>query len=191
MLNIRVRSILIFLIVLFIFLVNTHYTDADIFAERVVRENHFSMTTLDFSTRHSASHSKTSYLFHTVQLQSGGFDVGAIRIKKEGKLGFKYHIKAVKKSGDNEFCNALNIQVLQRNLTPKFEGKLMNLSINSEINNNTPEDWIIFISLDESEDQHNKICEFNFNFKTWRDQPGEDKGIYAERILSNTVSSAD
>lgn len=191
MLNIRIKSILIFLIFLFIFLVNTHYTDADIFAERIVRENRFSMTTLDFSTRHSASHNPTSYLFHITGLQPGGFDVGAIRIKKEGKLGFKYHIKAVKTSGDNEFCNALNIQVLQRDLTSKFEGKLMSLSVDSEINDATPEDWIIFIGLDEEAVQHGKICEFNLNFKNWRSEPGEGKGIYAERVLNNTVSSAD
>lgn len=192
MLNVRIKIILVFLILLSLFLSNTHYTDADIFAERVVQQNRFSVTTVDFSARHSANNGSISYIFRTIGLQPGGFDLGAVKIKKEGELNFKYHIKIVKISGDDNFCNALNVQVLQRNLTPKYEGKLMNLSINSDINDSAPQDWIVFIGLDDTGGAlKNKICEFDLIFKTWRNQPDENKGIYAERILNNVISSGN
>lgn len=192
MLNTRIKIILVFSLLLSIFLINTQYTDADIFAERKVLHNRFSMTTVDFSARHSASNSSINYIFRTIGLQPEGFDLGAIRIKKEGKLNFKYHIKTVKTNGDEGLCNALNVQVLQRNLTLKYQGKLMNLSIDSNIDDDKPEDWIFFIGLDDNDGAlKNKICEFNLNFKTWRDQPNETKGIYAERVLSNVISSGN
>lgn len=191
MLNARIKIILVFSLLLSIFLTNTQYTDADIFAERIVRKNSLSMTTVDFSARHSASNNSITYLFRTIGLQPGGFDLGAIRIKKEGKLNFKYHIKTVKTNGDERLCNALDVQVLQKNLTLKYQGKLMNLSINSSIDDKLG-DWIFFISLeDKDEILTNKICEFNLSFKTWRNQPNETEGIYAERTLSNVISSGN
>jgi len=192
MLNIRIKIILVFLILLSLFLINTHYTDADIFAERMVQKNRFSMTTVDFSARHSANNSSISYLFRTIGLQPGGFDLGAVKIKKEGALSFKYHIKIVKTNGDDKFCNALHVQVLKRDLTSKYQGKLMNLGIDSSLNNSTPEDWIFFIGLDDNDGMlKNKICEFTIVFKTWRTQPDEENGIYAERKLSNVISSGN
>ena len=192
MLNVRIKIILVFLLLMSIFLINTHYTDADIFAERLVQRNRFSVTTVDFSVRNSVNNSSISYMFRTIGLQPGGFDLGAVRIKKEGKLSFKYHIKTIKTNGDDGLCNVLNVQVLQRNLTPKYQGKLINLSIDSNISDDPPEDWIIFISLDNKEGVlKNKICEFNLDFKTWRNQPDEKKGIYAERMLSNVISSGN
>lgn len=192
MLNTRIKIILVFSLLISLFLINTYYTDADIFAERMVQHNRLSMTTIDFSARHSANNGSISYIFRTIGLQPGGFDLGAVKIKKEGKLGFKYHIKTVKTNGDDGLCNALNVQVLQRNLTVKYQGKLMNLSIDGEINGDVPDDWIFFIGLDDKGGElKSKICEFNLDFKTWRNQPNETKGIYAERILSNVISSGN
>jgi len=192
MLNTRLKIILAFSLLLSLFLINTQYTDADLFAERIVQHNLFSVTTIDFSARHSASNGSISYIFRTMGLQPGGFDLGAIKIKKEGKLGFKYHIKTIRTNGDEGFCNALNVQVLQRNMTPKYQGKLVNLSIDSNINDDTPEDWIFFIGLDDKNGAlKNKICEFNFYFKTWRNQADEKKGIYAERTINNMISSGN
>jgi len=192
MLNAKIKIILVFSLFMSIFLINTNYTDADIFAERKVQQNRFSMTTVDFSACHSANNSVVSFIFRTIGLQPDGFDLGAIKIKKEGKLNFKYHIKAVKTNGDDNFCNALDIQALQRNLVSKYQGKLMALNINSNIESSTPEDWIFFISLDNNDETlQNKICEFNLYFTTWRNQPDEKKGIYAQRIISNVVSSGN
>lgn len=192
MLNVKVKIIFGFLFLVYILLVNTQYTDADLFAERMVQHNRFSITTLDFSARHSANSGSVSYIFRTIGLQPGGFDLGAVRIKKEGQLDFKYRLKVTKTSGDDSFCSALNVQVLQKNLTSKYQGKLMNLSIDSNITDNVLEDWIFFISLDDKNGAlQNKICEFNLDFKTWHNQPDEKSGIYAQRILNNVISSGN
>ena len=192
MLNTKSKIILVFMLFMSVFLTNTQYTDADIFAERMVQRNLFSITTIDFSSRQSASNGPISYIFRTIGLQPGGYDLGAVRIKKEGKLNFKYHIKAIKTNGNDGLCNALNVQVLQRNLTSKYQGKLMDMSIDSNIDNDTPEDWIFIVDLDDKNQAlQSKICEFNLNFRTWRTEVDEKKGIFAERILSNVISSGN
>jgi len=192
MLNTKIRIILLFSIALYLFLINTHFTDADLFAERMVQRNVFSMTTLDFAVKNSVNNGSIVSLFHTVGLQPGGYDLGAIKIKNAGKLGFKYHIKAVKMSGDDALCNSLEVQVMQRNLTSKYQGKLLGLNIDSSLQNTSPEDWIFFVSLNETtQSLQGKICEFSIGFKTWRDQPDEKKGIFAERIITNVITTGN
>ncbi|MDO8610445.1 MAG: hypothetical protein Q7R95_07900 [bacterium] len=189
MLNGKIKAIIIVSLIIYLFLINTLYTDADLFAERNVQHNRFSFTTLNFSLRQTGNGGVLGSLFRTVGFQAGGFDVGAVRVKKEGKLDFKYHIKIVRTNGDDALCNALNIQVLQRNMSQKYQGKLMSMAFDSNIGNNV-EDWIFFISLDEDDTKlQNKICEFDIDFKTWRNSSDEKGGIFAERKLNNVIST--
>ena len=179
------------MIVLFtsLFLIYTDRTDADLVAERTVKSNHLTATTLSFSQRHTANNSYISMLFKTIGIQPGGFDLGAVRIKKDGKLNFQYRLKVVKLGGDDGLCQALNVQVMQKS-SFKFQGRLLDLVIDSNVDNNNPQDWIFFISLDNNDGNlRSKNCEFNFNFKTWRNEPDERKGFYAERVLTNNISS--
>lgn len=190
MLNIRIKSSFVFLMTLGVFLISTQYTDADIFAERNIKKNKFSVTVLNFYARTTFNNTEVDYLYKTAGMLPGGYDLGAVKIKRDGSVQFKYSLKTVKNNGDDILCNSLNIQVLKKNLMQIFSGKLMNLSINSEIIDDNPEDWIFLISMDQSDDSlRNKICEFNFNFKTYRDNPNEKGGIFAQRIIGNMVSS--
>jgi len=189
MFSIRTKTILIILLFTSLFLIYTDRTDADLVAERTVRNNNFTATTLNFSQRHTANNSHISMLFRTMGIQPGGFDLGAARIKKDGKLNFKYRLKVIKTGGDDSLCQTLKIQVMQKG-SFKFEGNLLDLVIDSNIDNNNPQDWIFFINLDNDEaNLRSKNCEFNFNFKTWRNNPDERKGFYAERSLTNNISS--
>ena len=86
------------------FLLRTKTTSADIFAERLVRNNVLSASTLSFSERHTANNNEISNLFNTSGMQPFGFDVKAVRLKKEGKLDFRYHLKAVKSGSDDAAC---------------------------------------------------------------------------------------
>jgi hypothetical protein len=177
------------MLVLALFLLNTSRTDADLFAERIVRSNHFSATTLSFSQRHTANNSYINQLFRTINIQPEGFDLGAVRIKKDGKLNFKYRLKTIKTNGDNSFCQALTLDVMQKGIY-KYQGKLMDFIFDSNINDSQPQDWIFFIGLtDDNISLKNKTCEFNFYFKTWRNDPESKKGFYAERSLYNIISS--
>jgi len=187
------RTRLIFYIVFFVslFLIYTERTDADLTAQRTVRQNRFTATTLNFTQRHTANNTNISMLFRTIGIQPDGFDLGAVRIKKDGQMNFKYRLKAVKVSGDDSFCQALNLQVMQKGVF-KFQGRLVDLSLDSNITNNTPEDWIFFIALDDNNSAlRSKNCEFNFDFKTWRTNPDENKGLSAQRLLNNNITSGN
>lgn len=189
MFSTKTQLVCIIGLLLALFLLNTGHTDADIFAERIVSNNHFSATTLSFSQRNTANNSNISQLFRTINLQPDGFDLGAVRIKKDGKLNFKYRIKSIKTNGDDLFCQSLHLDVMYKGIF-KYQGKLFDFVLDSNVDDEVPQDWIFFIGLtDQNSNLKNKTCEFNFYFKTWRTDPEGKKAFYAEKNLYNIISS--
>lgn len=192
MLRKKINRISWFLILLYIFLVQSNYTDADIFAERVVEKNKLSVITLDFSTRITFNDNTTNNLFNSFGFLPGGFDIGAIKIMNETKNSFKYYLKAIKISGDDDFCNKLELKILNQSLKQIYSGSLLSLNINSSINDFSNDKWIFMINFDDnSEIFKNKRCEFNFKFRTYREDMNETGGIYAEREINNIISSGN
>lgn len=190
MLNIRFKFFLIFAILLGIFLLNTQYTTADIFAERNIRNNSFKAASLNFFSRNPVNNSSVEYIFKTVGVVPEGYDLGGVKLKRDGNVSFKYYLRAVRTNGDENFCNNLTLQVLKRNLTSAYQGKLMDLGVEASINDDNVSDWIFLLSLNNNSDNlKNKICEFNLEFKTFRNNHAENSGIHAKRILTNVVSS--
>jgi hypothetical protein len=188
MLKPEIKRLALFLILLYSFLIKTSYTAADIFAERIVSHNKFSAMTLDFFARNSFNNSAATNLFHSVGLEPGGFDLAALRIVPDNNDKFRYRLRAVKTNGDDSFCGSLQLQVLNRNFTQIYSGSLLNLSLTTI--NSDARDYIFFVSLDDQNSiLKNKICEFNFDFKTFHDNPDEQGGIFAERLISNIISS--
>jgi hypothetical protein len=191
MFSLRTQVTLFSIILISFFLIKTEKTSADLYAERVVRSNNFTATTLSFSTRHTANNAQVSFLFNSNGFQPEGFDLKAVRIKKDGKMDFKYRLKYIKKSGDDDLCNQLNLTVIQ-NWQQKYQGRLSLFSLDSNIPASGKQDWIFYISLDDNQDfLKNKVCEFDFYFKTWRDNPDDKKGFYAQRSLPNYISSGN
>lgn len=187
MISTRTKTILIIILCFGILLRFTDHTDADIFAQRIVRSNRFSATTLSFSERNTANNTYISQLFITNGLQPQGFDLEAVRIKKDGKLNFKYRVKVIKVNGDDNFCSNLNLEVMREGIF-KYKGKLMDFILDDNINNEIPQDWIFFVGLENNDAVlQNNICEFNFYFRTWRVNPDEKGGFFSERLLSNSI----
>lgn len=122
-------------------------------------------------------------------LLPGGFDIKAVRIKKDGRMSFKYHMKAVKKAGDDILCNSLNIEVFPKGGGVKYQGNLMNLSINSTISDQGIDNWIFLLSLDDDNiNLKNKSCEFELVVNTYRNNPNENPyGFRATRSLYNNI----
>src|SRR3989344_9214427 len=87
-------------IYLYLFLVRTSYTDADIFAERVVRKNQMSAITLDVSVKNTINDNNISNIFHSSGLLPGGFDIGLVRIAG-GSSKFLYSVAAEKINGND------------------------------------------------------------------------------------------
>lgn len=192
MLRPEIKRLAFFLILIFFFLTKSNYTDADLFAERIISRNRFSAITLDFTTRSSFNNNLSNNLFHSLGIQPGGFDLAAVKIKAETDSKLKYHLRAYQTNGDTTLCDNLHIKMLNRNFFEIFDGPLKDLSVDSKLDKSAPKDFIIFISLDtNNQSLQNKICEFNFDFKTYRNNPDETGGIFARRLITNVISSGD
>ncbi|MBI3619600.1 hypothetical protein HY214_00405 [Candidatus Roizmanbacteria bacterium] len=175
------------------FLTVTETTSADIFAERTVSQNRFQATTLSFSNRQTTNNIQIFNFFNVSGMLPGGFDIKPVRIINDGKLDFKYHIKTVKKAGDDDFCRSLIAEVTLKEGKTLFKGPLLDLSTDVTFSDNARNDWIITVSLDDnSVNLKNKNCEFDFLFNTFRNQSDENPvGLHAQRTLSNNITSGN
>ena len=164
-------------------------TSADLSVEIVSADNSLSATTLQMSTLETSNENTLPSLFQVTGFIPGGFAVKSLRLKKDAVLDFKYQLKSIKLNGDDNLYQTLNLKIMQQD---KFiyQGKLSDLSYGQTINANGKDDWIFFISLDQSDSQlSNKTCEFVFDFKTYRDNPDEIGGLQDEIKVTNYVSS--
>lgn len=185
-----VKRLALLLIFLYIFLIGAGYTAADIFAERVVVHNSLVATSLDFTVLTSLNRNRITTLFRSIGIEPDGFDMGVLRVKREGVNVFKYQLKTAKTNGDDLFCGKLNLDVRSRTFGKIYSGRVMDLAVNSSLTSGSPNDWVFLVSLDDQDPSlQKKICEFNFDMKTYRDQPGERGGLFAQRLISNIVSS--
>lgn len=179
----------IFLLLL-VLTITTGTTSADLYDTQIVQGNKFSATTLAFSNRDTANNSPTSTLFNITGIIPGGFKIDGVRIYKDGKMSFKYRIKTVKTAGDDIFCQSLNITVL-KNWQTKYTGKLGDFVLDSDMAENDIDDWIFYINLPHNgTDVVNKTCDFNFVFRTWKNEPEESKGFFDQEFLTNHVTSS-
>lgn len=192
MLNKKIKTLLVFSILSYIFLVLLKYSGADLVADRTVIGNRFNAITLDFSTIASINTSPIINLFHTTGINPSGYDLGAVRIKGLSKVTSKYNISVVKLNGDDNFCSSLKLEIVGRDFKKKFQGYLLNLNLNSYISENSLEDIIFVVSLEDTNiNLKNKFCEFNFILKTYRNSTNELGGIFAERKINNMISSGN
>jgi len=166
-------------------------TDADISDSEVIENNVFSATTLDFAQRKTSNNLFISQLFNVTGIIPDGFEVAAIRIKKEGEMDFGYNIKGIKTLGDDSLCQNLSVVFVQDWII-KFDGLISNLNIDDRINDNGIDDWIILIRLDGSgQELTQKECQFDFVFSSWKSNPGDTKGFFDEEILTNRIISGN
>jgi hypothetical protein len=190
MIDKSIKWLVLPLILTYIFLIKLGFTAADIFAERIVSHNRITAITLDFGALASANTNQITNLFNSPAFQPGGFDLASIRIKGQSNNNFKYRIQIVKISGDDSLCNELKLKVTDRNFKNKFNGRLLDLNTISNIINDDLDEWIFMISLDNNNPElRNKTCNFDLDIKTYRADINETEGIFAQRIISNTVSS--
>jgi hypothetical protein len=191
MLGIKAQIMLFMLLALSLWALQTKYTSADLVAERKVAGNTFSVTTLSFANISTANFNQLVQFFATDGLVPGGFDAKTVRIEKQGEMDVQYSLQVLKKGGDNIFCKALDLQIVKRDLTEIYNGKLMDISLKQKLSNDDFEEWIFMISLNQSEEAYKaKDCQFDIYMRTYRNDPSEKiSGIYATRTLTNFIKS--
>lgn len=181
----------VLLLLLELFLLNTSYTDADLFAERNVTQNKLTAVVLNFFSLNSATHAPLQTLFHSTNVKPNGFDVRSVRLQNEGSAEMKYSIKAEKTGGDDTLCNNLKIQLVSRDFTKIYEGPLLDVSGTSSIAKKASQDILFLVYLDSADDTvKGKLCEFSLKLRSYRKTPDERGGIYAERKLTNIISTS-
>lgn len=172
-----------------VMVVITGATSADLFVTQIIGKNKFSATTLDFSQRDTANNGSVSVLFNISGFVANGFKIEGVRVKKDGRENFKYRMNFVKTLGDDLLCRSLQLTVLQ-NWQIKYQGNLADFFLDSNIKENGLDDWIFYINLARNEiELMNKICDFNFVFKTYRLDPQKTEGFWDEEILTNHITS--
>lgn len=187
----RTKIILSLVFVFELFLFNTGYTDADLFAQKLVKENLFSFTTLSFLTLNTANNNQLPRLIDISGLIPDGFAVTSYRIKKDGKLNFKYHLKANFVNSNSPLCNAITVKLLQDGEF-RYKGLLKDIDFNSSLTTDEKQDWILFLGLDDSNPSlKNQVCVFELDFKTWRQNINENSGIFAQEKIPGTISSGN
>jgi len=119
--------------------------------------------TLDFSLISGAWSGGEPY-----NLLPGGSVTKTISILDIGNLGFRYRISVVKNSGDDDFCNALQ-------LTADIDGgatEYSNVLIGAAFGNYTysnPDAWTFTVSLPGSSPEFTETgCDFDFVFEGWQ-----------------------
>ena len=189
MLNPGIKKAIVLLMLAYIVFVNSGYTDADIFAERIVSANKLTATSLDFSVYSSFNNRVVYNLFNSPGIEPSGFDLGALKLATDIERRFNYHLKVTKLNGDDNFCNSLDLKIYDRNFFLLYKGSLMEASLKSNLAKDNPRSYIFFLSLDEASTEiANQLCEFNFNFRTYNDNIDEEGGIFAERKINNIVT---
>lgn len=191
MLNKKSKFCLILTVFITSILMLSNTTSADLSVKIIVRDNKFLASTLQMLSLDTSNENQLSSLFQINGLIPGGFGVKAFRLKKEGDLGFNYQLKSIKINGDDNLYEALNIKIMQNDKFI-FQGKLSELNQKQKIEDQNKDDWIFFVSLDSDNQQlANKSCEFEFNLKTYRDNPEESGGFRDEIKVTNYISSGN
>lgn len=147
--------------------------------------NNLSTTTLDFSL--------TSSSFNISSFKPGDNASASAQIKKDGALDFNYNISAVKTGGDDNLCNALQIEAKLDGVT-KYSGGLMGLSLVPvlTIGGSGQDDWTFILTLASSDASlQDKSCNFNIFYKGWQTDSDGTWGFMDEELVGNNVASGN
>lgn len=174
------------LIIFLFILAFSQSTDADVFDQEIISGYRWQATTLEFSQLGTANNVPSSLLFNVSGFLPGGFEVRAIRIKKEGEMSFNYSLWWEKTAGDDQFCRSLKLTVM-KDWQIIFDGFLSDLSLDSRIEEGKEqEDWVFFLRFETGDSfLAEKSCDFDFVFRTFRENKEETSGFFDENRLNN------
>ena len=143
-------------------------------------ENTFSAGTLDFSLEeisNSESDDEDDEIGKTIQ------------IKNRGSISFQYTVQTEKISGDNAFCEALQLTASLDNEI-KYTNSLLGFTSATTTFSNTTDDWIFTVTLNNNDPNlQGKICTFDFVFDGWQKNTDHNtSGFFDTEKISNTIT---
>ena len=152
--------------------------------------NTFTAATLDFSL---ASGSWSLYPTDPLGLLPGDTVSKTITVNNLGTLGFKYNVTAVKTSGSDNFCDALDV-VAKRDNVEMYSDALSDLTITPPVvyESSLIDVWSFEVSLPSDESFYPmETCGFKFVFTGWQeDLPTASTGFSDIEEDANTLMGA-
>lgn len=179
----------IWFLVLIFSLILIKPTNADFVFTKSIKHNQFSATTLDFSQLKTTNESTADILFNIDSILPGGYQVNTLRIKNQGKSNLHYQIFSEKKSGDDNLCRNLDINLSKNNQTI-YQGKLVDLSLVDSFNSEQNFiDWLVTLKLNPNYLGTQSVnCQFNLNILGFNQDLNQKSGFEYQRVISNYVS---
>src|SRR3989344_3525538 len=99
-------------------------------------------------------------------LVPGGSITQFATIVNEGTLGFQYTVEVEKTGGDEDFCNALDLEAVLEGTT-NYTGNLMDFVSLPVVYSSSADEWEFIISLPADADVEGS-CSFDFVFSGWQ-----------------------
>jgi len=121
--------------------------------------------------------------FNSTGMQPGDSVSTRIDIADGGNVGTEYQVRAVKTSGEDDFCNSFSLKA-DLNGVSQYEGPLLGFDVTGISFWSVDNKWDFTITFDGSD--QDKECQFDFVYLA--DQTGGG-GFSDEEIISNTVGS--
>ena len=178
------------LFLLFMFsLILIRPTNADFIFKKTIRNNQLTATTLDFSQLKTSNNSTIESLFNINGILPGGYQVNTLRIKNQGATNFSYYLTFEKVSGDNNFCQNLEINLI-RDGQSQYNGLLIDLNLNTNLTaDQNFSDWLVYLKLkDNYLSSKSESCDFNLNIIGFNDL-NQKSGFKYKRSTTNHISS--
>ncbi|MCR4330124.1 MAG: hypothetical protein NUV65_06300 [Candidatus Roizmanbacteria bacterium] len=187
--NVHTKVALVLILVMGIFLMRTQRTSADIFDEETISGNKFAATTLEISTRNSATFDKETSFFQLSGMKNGGFAVRGLRIKKDGKMNFHYHLSSHTNSESGNLCHVLTVSLYDKTFHQIYSGGLTSFQMDRDIDSSGLDEWIVLLALNTDLTGSSHLCNFDIVIKTYRVSADEKGGFYDKKILQNTITA--
>ncbi|MFH1170464.1 MAG: hypothetical protein V1704_02805 [Candidatus Vogelbacteria bacterium] len=120
-------------------------------------------------------------------LAPGGSITQLATISNEGSLDFQYTVGVEKTGGDDDFCQALNLEAKLEGVT-NYTGKFMDFVSSLVVYSETTNDWEFIISL-PSDATVTGSCRFDFVFSGWQTTLSEFGGFSDIERVDDPVHS--
>lgn len=146
--------------------------------------NNFQAGTLDFSL--SSPQSNFGPRPEVVlNMMPGDSASREIKIQNQGSLLFQYNVQTEKISGDDDFCQGLQLFAQLEGVT-KYSGGLMDFNFLAGEISGSEDNWLFIVFLPYSSNFQNKFCQFKFVFNGWQ---SDSSGFSDQEEISSQLAS--
>lgn len=184
------KKLLLSLFVVLFGTLNTGLVYAGFYALEGSFSNSLFASTLFFEITDGSGAKIFTPLFYTSDMKPGDVRISSFKMVKKGTEEFKYNSFFIKKDGDENLCNKLQIETKLEGVSV-YKGDLAKLwFIPTPTVSDGEDNWEFIISLsDNSPEIMNKTCSFDLMFKAWQISSDGTWGFTDFYSITNTMAT--